>query len=727
MSYSEIWDGKENSEIGKEYKLVRIENDDGKITYYYKNSTNSSTITEVKETLDRKVIHARNFGILGEGLDYSTEIQNLLNYLEINPTDEVIFEPNGVIYTNVSLRVSNTTLKGMGTTLLPIANSDLFANQKALIILNDNSNAEGFTLNGNRLNNFYYKDDELRYSGASAITANVEPKGVSGVWVLGDNCCVSECTFKDISWSCVDVNGKNHESGRNKKVKIYWNTFYNSAEDHIAMHSCDNVDVFGNYCYDASNHALHAYSLCSNIRIFDNYIYINKDNIIEWNNGYIDNSQRTGIIIDHPAYPQSQVENTVVKNNIVEGDFVNGVEITGYTENFQIYDNKFIGNEGNIGIRFKTVSFGVSFIKRNKFTNLSKAFSINTLSMLALPTYEISTCGSVLVEDNYYYDLTTAYEMFAVADISGIASFTFTCKNNHFYNVKKYTNIQTMLTNFHLEMYDELDWSTSTFNGNTLYTRNSTIKTYEGENINLLPYNFNLTDLSGNLLGISSRVKYNTGVDTVVTKPDDGLLLINTVGDPMKSFTNVRIRYNLNPLSNYDKVTMKTKFTCESDVHFYLMIQSLDKNGEKLGQVTIIDTDVIAGEEYIFDNIFNLSNYSFNDPEAVLNIILQFGSEESYSPVTNFKLTQFSIVQGIMYNIPVIDKNYTIQEMYRYIEPLKLYGSSVPTTGNYQVGTTIINISPKPNDFIGWVCTEEGSPGTWVGYGLIGTSTSETT
>ena len=98
MSYSEIWDGKENSEIGKEYKLVRIENDDGKITYYYKNSTNSSTITEVKETLDRKVIHARNFGILGEGLDYSTEIQNLLNYLEINPTDEVIFEPNGVLH-----------------------------------------------------------------------------------------------------------------------------------------------------------------------------------------------------------------------------------------------------------------------------------------------------------------------------------------------------------------------------------------------------------------------------------------------------------------------------------------------------------------------------------------------------------------------------------------------------------------------------------------------------
>ena len=674
---------------------------------------------KINLNLDRKIILARDFGILGEGKDYSEEITKLLAYLEVNPTDEVVFEPNSIIYTNVSLRVSNTALKGMGTTILPVANSDLFANQKALIILNDNSSADRFILDGNRENNYYYKGEEKRYSGASAVTANVEPKGVSGIWVIGDNCYVTRNTFKDISWSCIDVNGKNKESGRNKNVQVYWNTFYNSAEDHIAMHSCDNVRVYQNYSYDASNHAIHAYSLCSNIQIFNNYIKINKDNVIEWNDGYINASQRTALIIDHPAYPQSQVENTTVKNNIIEGDFVNGVEITGYTENFQIYENKFIGNAGNIGIRFKTVSFGTSFIKRNRFTNVSKAFSINTLSMLGLPTYGVPTVGSVLVEDNYYYDLTTAYEMFAIADIPGIDSFTFTCRNNHYHNVAKSTNIHQMLTNFHLEMYDDLDWETATFNGNTLYERENSIRTKEGPNVNILPYNFDLTDLDGNILGISTRIKYNTGVDTIVTKPEDGLLLITAAGDEMKSFTNVIMRYNLNPLANYDKVTMKTRFTSETDVHFYLLIQALDKNGQKKGQVTVIDTEVIAGEEYSFNNIFNLSTYSFNDPECILNIILQFGIEESYNPFTNFKLMELSMVGGLMYNIPVEYNCYTIQEINKYIEPLKLYSSDIPTSGTYQLGTTIVNTNPKSGGYIGWVCVKEGTPGVWEGYGLI--------
>lgn len=137
--------------------------------------------------------------------------------------------------------------------------------------------------------------------------------------------------------------------------------------------------------------------------------------------------------------------------------------------------------------------------------------------------------------------------------------------------------------------------------------------------------------------------------------------MITAAGDEMKSFTTVIMRYNMNPLANYDKVTMKTRFTSETDVHFYLLIQALDKNGQKKGQVTVIDTEIIAGEEYSFNNIFNLSTYSFNDPECILNIILQFGIEESYNPFTNFKLLELSMVGGLMYNIPVEYNCYTIQ------------------------------------------------------------------
>ena len=75
-----------------------------------------------------------------------------------------------------------------------------------------------------------------------------------------------------------------------------------------------------------------------------------------------------------------------------------------------------------------------------------------------------------------------------------------------------------------------------------------------------------------------------------------------------------------------------------------------------------------------------------------------------------------------MYNIPVEYNCYTIQEIYKYIEPLKLYNSDIPTSGTYQLGTTIVNTNPKSGGYIGWVCVEAGTPGVWEGYGLIETS-----
>ena len=46
-------------------------------------------------------------------------------------------------------------------------------------------------------------------------------------------------------------------------------------------------------------------------------------------------------------------------------------------------------------------------------------------------------------------------------------------------------------------------------------------------------------------------------------------------------------------------------------------------------------------------------------------------------------------------------------------------GNTFPTSGNYQIGDIIWNSNPKPNLFVGWVCTASGSPGSWNGFGLI--------
>jgi hypothetical protein len=45
--------------------------------------------------------------------------------------------------------------------------------------------------------------------------------------------------------------------------------------------------------------------------------------------------------------------------------------------------------------------------------------------------------------------------------------------------------------------------------------------------------------------------------------------------------------------------------------------------------------------------------------------------------------------------------------------------NQAPTSGNWSQGDICWNNTPLPSSFIGWVCIQTGSPGTWVGFGLI--------
>lgn len=49
------------------------------------------------------------------------------------------------------------------------------------------------------------------------------------------------------------------------------------------------------------------------------------------------------------------------------------------------------------------------------------------------------------------------------------------------------------------------------------------------------------------------------------------------------------------------------------------------------------------------------------------------------------------------------------------------FGSSYPdiTSGPHSQGQIVINSLPTAGGFIGWVCVEPGSPGTWKTFGSI--------
>jgi hypothetical protein len=48
-----------------------------------------------------------------------------------------------------------------------------------------------------------------------------------------------------------------------------------------------------------------------------------------------------------------------------------------------------------------------------------------------------------------------------------------------------------------------------------------------------------------------------------------------------------------------------------------------------------------------------------------------------------------------------------------------VYMSAAPTTGAWTVGEIVYNSVPATGGYIGWVCTAQGIPGTWKGFGLI--------
>jgi hypothetical protein len=43
-----------------------------------------------------------------------------------------------------------------------------------------------------------------------------------------------------------------------------------------------------------------------------------------------------------------------------------------------------------------------------------------------------------------------------------------------------------------------------------------------------------------------------------------------------------------------------------------------------------------------------------------------------------------------------------------------------PNSGSYVKGDICWNTNPVPNSYIGWVCVTTGTPGQWLGFGMIG-------
>ncbi|MBK7366268.1 MAG: right-handed parallel beta-helix repeat-containing protein [Nitrosomonas sp.] len=48
-----------------------------------------------------------------------------------------------------------------------------------------------------------------------------------------------------------------------------------------------------------------------------------------------------------------------------------------------------------------------------------------------------------------------------------------------------------------------------------------------------------------------------------------------------------------------------------------------------------------------------------------------------------------------------------------------IYSSSAPVSGSFSLGDIVYNTSPSAGGFVGWICTQAGTPGTWKTFGAI--------
>lgn len=67
-------------------------------------------------------------------------------------------------------------------------------------------------------------------------------------------------------------------------------------------------------------------------------------------------------------------------------------------------------------------------------------------------------------------------------------------------------------------------------------------------------------------------------------------------------------------------------------------------------------------------------------------------------------------------NIDASNANFT--ELYAVLGGASS-ANAAPTTGAHQVREIVWNSEPAAGEYIGWVCTVAGTPGTWLGFGAI--------
>jgi len=166
--------------------------------------------------------------------------------------------------------------------------------------------------------------------------------------------------------------------------------------------------------------------------------------------------------------------------------------------------------------------------------------------------------------------------------------------------------------------------------------------------------------------------------------------------------------------SNLSKVGTLEELNVDGEATF---LSRINASRAILNAKTILFND---GQEFTITNskLTASNRMSFNVLEdeifyADLNEIAIGNKQNVHRPVKVFGKLSVGV------NNANDDVDLTVKGDVRFANKKFTTGTTIPTQGSFVKGDICWNQTPTPDNYIGWVCVEDGAPGQWLPFGAI--------
>lgn len=417
--------------------------------------------TLVKDTINVKTPPKPLVALKGDGSDETEAIRNLLNAC----SDRNVYFPFGTYAVNdeIEITANNINIQFSQGAKVTVVNDSVLKDKglKASVfaLTGNNITIDGVYMHGNVVNN-YVQIGDIKYYTAFPSMPTGKYVGYTAIRVGGNYNVVKNARIEWFSWNAILVDTKRDDTIKtNVIIDNVWTD--KISEDSISIHRYNDVTVKNCTIVDPLHHGVHVYFMTNNVKVLNNDFRLQRSRTFEFYPDQKATEAWGGIGVDHASYPESDCKKTLVQGNTINGEFQFGVEIMGFAEDVEVYNNIMNCPIGD-GVRLSSPVQGFGAIGNNIFTGCKAGLTFfwnSVVNGVGTRTYRPATLK--IHDNNFHGSLDTHLR---IGEAQGTApnpmdKFYIEIKDNNF---KKGTSALA----YSLHMDTDRDWITYNINGN---------------------------------------------------------------------------------------------------------------------------------------------------------------------------------------------------------------------------------------------------------------------